>query len=155
MLWVLICTVHLTVCFYHVTYTFRVNPHSIVAWMSRNSLLEADVRSEQGVSWHPGNVWFTLRMCRMCIHSECARDMIKTCSQMHRTDKYSQHSSIIRPVWPNGWEFIYALSGRGFESKCSHLNFRFRACFEQEVPWHSGNYIVWIHSKGVRDIIKT
>ena len=30
------------------------------------------------------------------------RDMIKTYSQMHRTDKYSQHSSIIWPVWLNG-----------------------------------------------------
>ena len=36
-------------------------------------------------------------MIRMII-----RDMIKTYSQMHRTDKYSQHSSIIWPVWPNG-----------------------------------------------------
>ena len=39
------------------------------------------------------------------------------------------------------------LSGCGFESRCSHLNFRFRACFEQGVPWHSGNYSVWIHSE--------
>ena len=29
-------------------------------------------------------------------------DMIKTYSQMHRTDKYSQHSSIIWLVWLNG-----------------------------------------------------
>ena len=28
----------------------------------------------------------------------------------------------------------YELSGCGFESSCSHLNFRFRACFEQGVP---------------------
>ena len=28
----------------------------------------------------------------------------------------------------------------------SHLNFRHRACFEQGVPWHSGNYRDWIHS---------
>ena len=33
----------------------------------------------------------------------------------------------------------------GFESSCSHLNFRFCACFEQGVPWHSDNYRVWIH----------
>ena len=38
-------------------------------------------------------------------------------------------------------------SGCGFESNCSHLHFRFRACFEQGVPWHSGNYRVWIYSK--------
>ena len=30
---------------------------------------------------------------------------------------------------------------------CSHLNFRFRTCFVQGVPWHSGNYRVWIHSE--------
>ena len=46
--------------------------------------------------------------------------MIRTYSQMHRTDKYSQHSSIIWPVWPNGWVFVYELSGCGFESNCSH-----------------------------------
>ena len=30
------------------------------------------------------------------------RDMARTYSQMHRTDKYPEHSSIIWPVWPNG-----------------------------------------------------
>ena len=30
---------------------------------------------------------------------------------------------------------------------CSHLNFRYRTCFQQRVPWHSSNYRVWIHSK--------
>ena len=29
---------------------------------------------------------------------------------------------------------IYELNACGFESRCSHLNFRFRACFEQGVP---------------------
>ena len=37
-------------------------------------------------------------------------------------------------------------SGCRFESHCSHLNFRYRPCFEQGVSWHSGNYRVWIHS---------
>ena len=50
------------------------------------------------------------------------RDIIRTNSQMHRPDKYSQHSSIICPVWINGWVLIYELSGCGFESRCSHLN---------------------------------
>ena len=75
------------------------------------------------------------------------RDMIRTYSQIHRTGKYSQHSSIIWSVWPNGWVFIYELSGCEFESRCNHLNFRFHACFEQGVPWHSGNYRIWIHSE--------
>ena len=25
-------------------------------------------------------------------------------------------------LWPNGWVFLYELSGFGFESSCSHLN---------------------------------
>ena len=65
---------------------------------------------------------------------------------MHHMDKYSQHSSIIWPVWLDGWVFIYKLSGCGFESSCSHLNFRCCACFKQGVPWHSDNFRVWIHS---------
>ena len=43
--------------------------------------------------------------------------------------------------------FVYKLSGCGFESSCSLLNFRFCACFEQRVPSHLGNYRVWIHSE--------
>ena len=34
------------------------------------------------------------------------RDMKRTYSQMHRTDKYSEHSSIIWPVSPNDWVFV-------------------------------------------------
>ena len=49
------------------------------------------------------------------------RDMTRTYSQMHRTDKYSQHSSITWSVWLNGGVFVYELSGCGFESSCTHL----------------------------------
>ena len=52
-----------------------------------------------------------------------------------------------RPVWLNGWVFVYELSVCGFESCCSHLNFKFPACFEQGIPWQSDNYRVWIHSE--------
>ena len=47
----------------------------------------------------------------------------------------------------NGWVFVYELNGCGFESRCNHLNLRYRACFELGVPWHSGKYRVWIHSE--------
>ena len=43
--------------------------------------------------------------------------------------------------------FVYELSVCGFEFRCSHLNFRYRVCFEQGVPWHSGNSRVWIYYK--------
>ena len=78
---------------------------------------------------------------------KCVRDLIRKYSQMHGPEKYSQHSSIIWPVWLNDSVFVYELSGCGFESSCSHLSFRLRACFKQGVPWHSGNYRVQIHSE--------
>ena len=54
---------------------------------------------------------------------KCIRDMTRTYIQMHHTDKYSEHSSIIY--------------------------FRFRACFEKDVPWNLGNYRMWIHCETV------
>ena len=62
------------------------------------------------------------------------------------------HNHLVRKrtlwlVWINGCVFVYELSGYGFESCCSHLNFRYRACFEEGIPWHSGNFRVWIHSE--------
>ena len=60
--------------------------------------------------------------------------------------------------WPNirTWTLSYlakldkrlscVVSTYLYESRCSHLNFRFHACFEQVVPLHSDNYRVWIHS---------
>ena len=83
--------------------------------------------------------------CRFTLKRAC--DMIRTHSQMHHTDKFSQNSSILQPVWLNDCVFVYKLSGCGFESCYSHLNFRYRACFGQGVPWYSGNYRVLIHSK--------
>ena len=77
---------------------------------------------------------------RVWIPSETLPDTIIRYSQMQGTDTYSQHSSIIWPVWLNGWEFVYELSGCGFQSCCSHLNFRYGACFEQGVTWHSGKW---------------
>ena len=51
-------------------------------------------------------------------------DMITTYSQMHRTDRCSQHRSIIWPVWLNGWVFSDELGGCGFESCSCHLGLR-------------------------------
>ena len=66
--------------------------------------------------------------------------MTRRNSQMKRTDKYSEHRSIIWPVSTNGWVFVYELSDSGMGSSSSHLNFRFRTtCIQQRVPWHSSN----------------
>ena len=82
-------------------------------------------------------------------------DMTSTYSQMHRTDNYSEHSSIIWPVWLNSWVLVHELSGSGFKSSCRHLNFRFCACFEQGVPWLSGTIECGFTLKGVCDMTRT
>ena len=82
-------------------------------------------------------IWLYIQatiQCGLILKRE--RDIIRTYSQMPRTDKYSQHSSIILIVWINGWVFVYELSDCGFQSSVSHLNFKFCACFEQGVLGH-------------------
>ena len=66
--------------------------------------------------------------------------------QLGGTPNHLFHKRILTK-WLNGGVFVYELSGCRFESSCSHLNFRFCTCFEQGVPWHSGNYRKWIHSE--------
>ena len=167
--------VHLTVCSYHVTYAFQ-SESTLYSCLSVKELLARNRREIWSLSDCNGtrthnhlirkrtlNHLVKLAKWLSCVVSTylygafdcmflschvCVSEWIHTLySQMHRTDKYSQHSSIIWPIWLNGWVFVYELNGCGFESRCSHLNFRFRACFEQGVPWHSGNYRVWIHSE--------
>ena len=93
---------------------------------------------ELEVPWHSANIVCGFTVKRVC-------ETIRTYSQMHRTDKYPQLSSIIWSLWPNGCVFIYEVSGSGFESCWSHLNFRYCACFRKRVPKHSGKHRVWIH----------
>ena len=81
------------------------------------------------------------RECGFTLKHVC--HILRTYSQVHGTVKYSQHSYIIWPVWLTGG--VFELRDCRFESHCSHLTYRFRACFKQGVPWHSGNYRVLIH----------
>ena len=68
--------------------------------MSRNSLLEAGAKSEGEVT---ATGFLDIQATIECGFTlKRVRDMIKAYSQMHRTDKYSQHSSIIWPAWLNG-----------------------------------------------------
>ena len=62
-------------------------------------------------------------------------------------DSNPQPLSSLTNTQPFGWVFVNELNGCGFESRCNHLNFRYRACFEQEVPWHSDIYTVRMHSE--------
>ena len=133
----------------------RVNLHSVVAW-SFSSLNDCNwirtpnhlVRKQTVNHLAPvsSKAFFDIQAtkeCRFALKRVC--DMIRTQSQMHHTNKCWQHSSVIWPIWLNGWVFVYELSGCGSGSNCSHLNLRYRTCFEQGVSWHSGNYSVYIY----------
>ena len=88
-------------------------------------------------------IWIT---CLLALNKLCCQVKLVALSYLILIVFWLRFKLFIRPVWLNGWVFVYKLSGCGFESSCSYLNFRFRACFEQGVPWHSCNYRVWIHS---------
>ena len=142
-LWVLICLVHLTVCSCQVTYTFQ-SKSTLYSCLNAKELL---ARSRHKIWSLIDCSWTRTHNYLVWIHSEMLAWHDKNIQSNTRTGKYSQHSSIIWPVWLNGWMFAYELSGYEFESSCSHLNFKFCAYFEQEVPSHPGNYRVWIHSE--------
>ena len=103
--------------------------------MLRNSLLKTSAISEVKVTplrfepWNDNKI----QSNALCRHSdncidiqstiECGftlkrnPDMIRTYSQMYYTNKYSQHSWIIGPVWLIGSGLVC-----GFESYYNHLN---------------------------------
>ena len=74
-------------------------------------------------------------------------------SQVHCTNKYSQHSSIIWPAWLNSWVFVCEVNSPGFESRCCQLNFRYSTCLEQGVRLPSGNLECKFAQKRVRGMI--
>ena len=126
-------TGEMTVCSYHVKYTFQ-SGSTLYSCLNFKELLAIECG-------------FTLKR---------VRDMIRTYSQMHRTDKYSQHSSIIWPVWQNGSVFVCELSGCGFESSCSHLKTSdFAPASSKEFLDIQATIECGFTLKRVRDMIKT
>ena len=121
----------------------RTNNH-LVSKRTLNRLTKLAKRLSYVVSKEVLGIQVTIA-CGFTLKRAC--DMIRTDSHMHHTDKYSRHSSIIWPVWPNGWVFVYKIISCEFESRCSHLNFGYSACFKEIASWNSGNYKVWIHTK--------
>ena len=104
------CIFHKSPFFQQTICWFSNNPKMVVTLKTSNF---APASSKEFLATQATiECWFTLK--RVC-------HMIRTYSQMHRTDKYSKRSSIIWPVWLNGWVFDYGLSGCGFESSCSPI----------------------------------
>ena len=67
---------------------------------------------------------------------------------MQRPDKYSQHSSIIWPVWLNGSVFVYELSGCGFESSCSHNTLPSAIKTVSQISWKSWKRVLQNNQNG-------
>ena len=68
--------------------------------------------------------------------------MTRAYTQMQRTDKYSEHNSIIWPLWRNGSVFVLRTKWFWVRVQLQSLKFQI-----SRLPWHSGNYRVWIHSE--------
>ena len=136
----------LTVCYYLVMYAFQ----SEFTLYSCLNVKELFARNRC-------NIWSLSYSNRIRAHNHLVckgtlkrvRDIITAYSQMHWTDEYSQHSSIIWPIWLNGWVFVYKLHGGGLASRGSHLNFRYSAYSEQGIPWNPDKHRVKIHSKRI------
>ena len=113
---------------------FRVNPQGIVAGISGTPCLKQArylkfkwLQPQISCLFRAQRSLILRQNCRVWIHSGVC--------------EWHDNNIAIWPVWLNGWMFNYELSGCEFELRCCHLNFRYGACFEQGVPWHSGKTI--------------
>ena len=69
---------------------------------------------------------------------------------MHRTDKFSQYSSIIWPVWLNDRVLVYEVSGCGFNSRYSHSILSFLRFWEKEsFIWKTYKHLLFYMKAGV------
>ena len=129
-----ICTVHLTVCSYHVTYAFK-SESTLYNCLNIKELLPQKRRE----------IWSLSNRNGTQTHNNLVRK--RTLNHLTKLAKWLNYVVSIWLVWLNDRAFVYELSGRGFKSCRSHSNFKYRACFQQWVHWYSGNYSMWIHSR--------
>ena len=91
---------YMSVCYYHVTYVFQ-SESTLYSCLNVKELLEVTETSDIAPVSRKGFLDIQASIdCRFDLKR--VRDMIITYSQMHRTDKHPQRSSIILPVWPSG-----------------------------------------------------
>ena len=101
----------LSVCSYHVTYTFQ-SESTLCSCLNVKEIF-AGSRCE---IWSLSDYMWT-RTHSYLVHKQTLSYLVKLA---------------IWPVWLNGWVFLYELSGCGFESSCSRLKLCLDSCF-----WHS------------------
>ena len=88
----------MTVYFFHFTYAFRLNLHSAISSMSRNSLLEISAISENCMTatGFKFTITYWMKFVNECSTITSWHD--KNTQSMHLTDKFSRHSSINWPI---------------------------------------------------------
>ena len=116
---------------------FRVNPLSAVAWISKNSLLETGMTATGLELTNTQPFSQSGQMIELCVVSTIFMVHLAVCFY-HVT--YMFHLTNLAKCLS---VHLRGLSGFGFKSCCCHLHFRYYACFEQGVVWHSGNYGIW------------
>ena len=80
------------------------------------------------------NCFYFLIYWAICVLQMFLSQAVKLTLSLSDRNGTGTHNHLVRKRTlnhlANGWVFIYELSGCGFESRCSHLNCRYRTCFE-------------------------
>ena len=120
-LWVLTCEVHLTVFYYHVTYLFQ-SESALCSCLNVKELFTQNTR----LFW---SIWSLSECNGIRTHNHLARKRtLKHLAKLTLKASLTKWLSVcLRTKWL--WVRVLLLSLK---------NFRYGACFEQGVPWHSG-----------------
>ena len=134
----------LTLCFYDVAYTFRVTLHSVclnfkevLAWNKRDIWILGDCNGTR-THHHLVRKRTPNHLAKLAKWSSCDVD-VYLFDALNANAPYRLVFTTQLNHLASLAEWLSGLSGCGFESRCSHLIFRYRAGFEEGVPYHSGN----------------
>ena len=121
----------MTVCSYHVTHGFQ-NEYTLCSCLNVKELLALNRR----------DIWSLSDCYGTWTHNQLIRK--RTLNHLAKLAKWL--SCVVSTYLYGAFVYMF-LSCHVREFCCSHLNFRYCACFEQRVPWHSGSYRMWVDSE--------
>ena len=138
MLWVLVCKVHLTVCYYNVTYAFQ-----------SGSTLCRCLKFKEPLARNRRDIWNlsdcnVIRTDNHLVRKRTLNHQVKLAKWLScvvSTWLYGAFDFMLLPCHVRVLCFVCELRDCGFESHCCHLNVGYRACFKQSKTqnWHDSN----------------